>query len=234
MQWLKHARHFWLEQRRRSHAWGAILGQQDILLAALSLQKSGTVRVLVYERQHVPEGLLQSAERDDWMVQTLRGLSRHVSAQQRTMVLALDPTRCRQGVLEPVQAMAPHQLQAEVQLEAASVWGVTPDEVGFDFRTDARRVHWAACLQKDLRQWRGHARNAGWRLPAVEPDDQAAQRAVLHWRGNLDRQSADSPQDWQFSRAPERGMAEVDWPAWQSGPLWSPLVACGAALRVLV
>lgn len=234
MQWLKHARYLLAGRRRRTKAWGALLDQQGILVVALALQKTGAVRVMVFERQHAPEGLVQLSQRDDWLVQALRGLGSQLPAPQRTMALALDDERCRQGVMVHDTALSTQQLQAEVQLEAAAAWGVGPDEVGFDFHVMAPQLHWAACEREDLRQWQGHARNAGWRLPVVEPGGQAARRAALHLRGDRGGHWADSPQDWQFSRTPERVLADVDWLSLQAGPLWPPLVACGAALGVLL
>ncbi len=234
MQWFKHARHLLGGATQRTHAWGAMLDPQDILLAALSLQKNGAVRVIVFECQHAPAGLVQLSERDDWLVQTLRGLGSHLPRSLRTMALALDEERCRQGVLANRPGISVRQCHAEVQLEAASAWGVAPDEVCFDFRAEAGELHWAACLREDLQQWRGHARNAGWRLPVVEPGQQAGQRAALHLRGEAAGHGADSPQDWQFGRTPERVLADVDWSQLQAGPLWRPLVACGAALGVLL
>lgn len=234
MQWLKHARHFLAGHRRRTKAWGALLDQQEILVVALALQKTGAVRVMVFERQHAPEGLVQLSQRDDWLVQALRGLGSHLPARHRTMALALDDERCRQGVMAHDAALSTQQLQAEVQLEAAAAWGMAPDDVGFDFHVVASQVHWAACQREDLQQWQGHARSAGWRLPVVEPGGQAARRAALHLRGDSDGHWADSPQDWQFSRTPERVLADVDWSSLQAGPSWPPLVACGAALGVLL
>lgn len=234
MQWFKRASQLLAGRRRRSNAWGALLDRQEILMAALALQKAGAVRVMVFERQQVPEGLVQTAERDNWLVQALSGLGSHLPAQLRTMALALDDERCRQGLLEHEGSLGAQQWQAEVQLEAASVWGVAPEEVGFDFHAEASGLRWAACLREDLQQWREHARSAGWRLPVVEPEGQAARRAALHLRGDSGGHWADSPQDWQFSRTPERTLADVDWPQLQAGPLWRPLVACGAALGVML
>jgi Tfp pilus assembly PilM family ATPase len=233
MQWFRQANRFLVRPRRRTSVWGALLDQQEILLVALALQKAGAVRVMVYEHQHAPEGLVHLSARDDWLVQALRGLGKHLPAPQRTMALALDEARCRQGVFGHAGAVGA-QLQAEVQLEAASAWGVAPEAVGFDFQVHEQEVHWAACLHEDVQQWRRHARAAGWRLPVVEPGPQAARRAVLHWRGDVGKQWAQSPQDWQFSRTPEREATDVDWSQLQGSPLWRPLVACGAALRVLV
>lgn len=241
MQWHPRVRGFLAWRRQRSTAWGAMLDQQNILLAALSLQKTGVVRVMVYEHQHAPEGLVHLAERDDWLVQTLRSLGAHLPASLRTMVLALGESRCRQGVLAWSGALESPRLAAEVQLEAAATWGVSPEEVGFDFHMDEalsaageQQVRWAACLREELQQWQQHARSAGWRLPVVETEHQAARRAALHLHGDTVQHWAQSPQDWQFSRTPERGPDELDWPHLQGSPMWQPLVACGAALGALL
>lgn len=240
MQWNPWAKPLSSWRRQRHSAWGAMLDQQEILLAALSLQQTGGVRVVVFEHLHAPEGLVHLSERDDWLVQTLRGLGHHLPSRLRTMVLAISEDRCRQGVLDGV-AHDPRRMHAEVQLEAAAAWGVEPEAVGFDFRGEGdgasaegtQRVHWAACLREELQQWRQHARSAGWRLPVVEPEGQAAQRAAMCLRGDTLQQWAESPQDWQFSREPQRTWAEVDWSRLKDGPMWKPLVACGAALGAL-
>ena len=243
MQWRERLAGFLAGRRRRTSAWGAMLDQQNILLAALSLQKTGVVRVMVYEHQHAPEGLVHLAERDDWLVQTLRSLGAHLPTGLRTMALALGESRCRHGVLEWPGAPESRRLEAEVQLEAAAAWGVAPEEVGFDFSvqevalptgTPVQQVRWAACLREELQQWQQHARSAGWRLPVVETEHQAARRAALHLQGDTVQHWAESPQDWQFSRTPERAPDMLDWPNLQSSPMWQPLVACGAALGALL
>ena len=225
--------------RPRTSAWGAMLGEQEILLAAVALQPTGLARVVVFEHLHAPDGLVHPAERDDWLVQTLRGSGAHLPARLRTMALALGDDRCRQGVFEWDGAGAPRQLEVEIQLEAAAAWGVAADAVGFDFSTDpspahGAQVHWAACLREDLAKWRQHARSAGWRLPVVEPGPQAAQRAAVCLRGDTWQQGAESPQDWQFSLTPERDADQLDWPYLRARALWKPLVACGAALGALL
>ncbi len=228
-------------RRHRSSAWGAMLEQQEILLAALALQQSGGVRVVVFEHLHAPGGLVRPAELDDWLVQTLRGLGGHLPARLRTMALALGQARCRQGELQGLATQDARRLAAEVQLEAASAWGVGSEAVGFDFRIEeaahdaphAVRVRWAACLLEELQRWQAHARSAGWRLPVVEPEAQAALRAATCLRGEQRQQWAVSPQDWHFSLTPLRPPSEVDWPELQDSPVWRPLVACGAALGAL-
>ncbi len=230
----------WVAWRRQhNRAWGAMLDHQEILLAALSLQQTGVVRVVVFEHLHAPQGLVHPSERDDWLVQNLRGLAGHGPARQRTMALALGEERCRQGVLECSNAQGARGVLAEVQLEAASAWGVSPEAVGFDFRIEdgadpvSSRVHWAACLLEEVQRWRHHARSAGWRLPVVEPERQAAMRAASSLDGEVLDHWAVSPQDWRFSRTPQRLGSDVDWSQLSGSPMWKPLVACGAALGLL-
>lgn len=226
-------------RRRNTTAWGSLLDEQEILLAALSLQQSGGVRVLMFEHVRAPEGLRDAAQRDDWLVQTLRGPGEHLPARLRVMALALRDGRCRQGTLHWQGALDTRALEAEVQLEAAAALGVDPQQVGFDFHValDAKpgdaQVQWAACQRTELQHWKGHARSAGWRLPVVEPEHQAARRAATCLRGEHMHWAA-SPQDWQFSRTAERDIPEADWLQLQGSPLWGPLVACGAALGALL
>ena len=243
MPWHLQAPQRLLGRPQRTSAWGALLDQQEIMLAALSLQKSGGVRVMAYEHLHAPPALVHLSERDQWLVQTLRGLGAHLPAQARTMVLALAEGRSREGVLDWEGPHDLHRLAPEVQLEAATAWGVEPGAVGFDFRLElgvaakgqeVQQVHWAACLREELLQWQQHARSAGWRLPIVETGVQAAQRAAVHLRGDALQYWAESARDWQFGQTPERELAEVDWPRLQAGSMWKPLVACGAALGALL
>ena len=253
MQWIRQLKGRMAWRQSRASAWGAFLGQQEILVAALSVQQTGGVRVMVFEHLHAPAGLVHLQERDAWLVQSLMALGAHLPQRLRTMAIAVSADRCRQGVMAWEGARDGGHLQAEVQLEAAAAWGVAPDAVAFDFRVqqdqetqgDAQqskvaapgqgmRVEWAACLREELQQWQRHARSAGWRLPVVETEHQAARRAALHLQGDTVQHWAESPQDWQFSRTPERAPDMLDWPNLQSSPMWQPLVACGAALGALL
>lgn len=238
-------------RQTRASAWGAFLGQQEILVAALSVQQTGGVRVMVFEHLHAPAGLVHLQERDAWLVQSLTALGAHLPKRLRTMAIAVSADRCRQGVMTWEGARDLRHLQAEVQLEAAAAWGVAPDAVGFDFRVQpihetpqvqgseksapgqGLQVEWAACLREELFQWKGHARSAGWRLPLVEAELQAAQRAVMCLRGDTQTHWAQSPQDWQFERRAQRDAPAADWQQLQNAPMWKPMVACGAALGAL-
>lgn len=233
-------RRWWTPWRRPSKtAWGSLLDEQEILLAALAQQHNGGVRVVVFEHLRAPPELADAAARDDWLVEVLRRSAQHLPASLRTMALALREGRCRQGVLSWSGAQDAPGLPAEVQLEAATALGVSPSQVGFDFFVPPQEtgspllVHWAACLRTELQRWQGHARSAGWRLPVVEPEHQAARRAAMCLRGEPLHQWAVSPQDWQFSRSAERDISEGDWKRLQASPIWGPLVACGAALGAL-
>lgn len=240
MQWIRRMGSLMAWRRQRASAWGALLGQQDILVAALSVQQTGGIRVVVFEHLHAPAGLVHLSERDEGLVQALGQLGQQLPKRSRTMALAVGEERCRQGVLAWEGALESRRLEAAVQLEAAAAWGVEPMEVGFDFRmqqsvpAEGLQVQWASCLREQLLQWQHHARRAGWRLPVVEPELQAAQRAAVCLRGDALQHWAQSPQDWQFARVPARDLAEVDWPHLQSGPMWKSLVACGAALGALL
>lgn len=225
---------------QRATAWGALFGPQDILVAALSVQQTGGIRVVVFEHLHALAVPVQLSDGDDGRLQALVALGKSLPKRQRTLRLALSEEHCREGVLPWREEADTRRLEAAVQLEAAATWGVEPDDVGFDFRlleaspTEVPQVQWASCLKAPLLQWQQHARRAGWRLPVVEPEFQAAQRAAVCMPGELRQHWVQSPRDWQFSPAPAREPTEVDWPELRSGPMWKPLVACGAALGALL
>lgn len=228
-----------LAWRRRQSAWGALLDENQILLASLVLQSNGSVRVAVFEHQHTPVGLVPPDARDAWLVQQLRSISVHLPRRERCLALALHASRCRQGVYPVPTGLSPRQCLADVQLEAASALGAAPDEVGFDVgppfevSTAAPMLHWAACLRQDLHRWQGQARQAGWRLPVVEPEHQAARRAALCLHGDARAHWAQSPQDWLFDREASRTLDDAQWQTLQISPQWGALVACGAALGLL-
>ncbi len=225
--------------RQRQSAWGALLDEQQVLLASLVVQTNGSVRVAVFEHPHTPAGLVLPDEREGWPVQQLRAASGRQPRWERTLALALHAGCCRQGVYQPAAGGGPRQWLADVRLEAAMALAAEPDEVGFDVdppfgaHSTPPQVHWAACLRQDLQRWQGQARRAGWRLPVVEPEHQAARRAALCLRGDTRAHGAQSPQDWLFDRVASRELDKAQWQALQASPQWGALVACGAALGLL-
>lgn len=225
--------------RRRPSAWGALLGEQQILLASLVVQANGSVRVAVFEHQHTPAGLVPPDESEGWLVQQLRAASANLPRQERCLGLALQAGRCRQGVYQAAAGGGPRQWLADVRLEAAMALAAGPDEIGFDVDPpfDAHStpplVHWAACLRQDLQRWQDQAQRAGWRLPVVEPEQQSARRAALCLHGDVRALAAQSPQDWLFDLQARRTLGDAQWQALQSAPQWGALVACGAALGLL-
>lgn len=223
--------------RRRTSAWGAVLDAQHILLASLALQPQGALRVAVFEHLQVPDDVVSPEARDSWLVAQLRRASAHLPRRERHLALALHESRCRQGVYQPSADGRADRLAAEVQLEAAHALGVAAHEVGFDFELpsdpESPGVAWAACRRQDLLHWQDHARQAGWRLPLVEPEQQAAHRAASCLRGDAVTCWSQSPQDWQFDRTPVRSLDETACQALRASPQWGPLVACGAALGLM-
>lgn len=222
---------FW--RRKRQSACGAWLDGQDIVLAALSWQKTGGIRVMGYEHLHRQQGLTQA----------LRSLGAQLPTTGRTLVLALAEGLSRRGLFDWAGARDMRRLQAEVQLEAAAAWGVGPHEVCFDFRLEpvpagegpsTQQVRWAACLREELQTWQLQVRTAGWRLPGVETEDQALQRAFLHLRGDAPQHRADSARDWQFASTPQRQSDAPDGAPLPSAAMCRPLAACGAALVALL
>lgn len=225
--------------RQRSSAWGAVLDEKAMVLVALSRQNTGGVRVVMFDRVQAPDGLEQPKQRDAWLVASLEGAGEQLPRRHRIMALALHESRCRQGRLQTAARTA-REVSAQVRQEAASALGVPPNAVGYDFELEAlpddagwRSARWAACLREELQQWHGHARRARWRLPLVEPADQAVERVANHWHGEHLHHWATSPQDWLFDASPQRQLCAEDWVQLRASPMWGPLVACGAALGAI-
>jgi hypothetical protein len=172
-----------------------------------------------------------------------------VRSRQRVSV-GLGEDEVIAGVLELPAHLPRDDWAAEVQLEAAQLLGLAPDEVNFDFQPDPvsegllSRVHWVGCDQARILALRDGVRSAGWRLDSVEPALHAAQRAACHLKGGLDSLLTQAPQDWQFDLIPnlspgqnlrtselDPGSERVLKQALQSaaGPR---LVASGLALKV--
>jgi Tfp pilus assembly PilM family ATPase len=226
--------------RQRGSAWGAVLDEQAMVLAALSRQKVGGVRVVMFDHVQAPDGLVQPSQRDAWLVESLRGAGEQLPRRHRTMALALHESRCRQGELQTA-ARTLREQSAQVRHAAANAFGVDVSAVGYDFEREqscdheqGSQLRWAACLREELHQWQAHARHAGWRLPLVEPADQSVARAASHWRGDRLHHWTTSPQDWQFDAAPQRQLLTEDWVQLRASPMWAALACCGAALGAMV
>lgn len=154
------------------------------------------------------------------------------------------------GVLELPAQLPRDDWAGEVQLEAAHLLGLAPDEVNFDFQPApvsdglVSRLHWVGCDQARILELRDGVRSAGWRLDSVEPSTHAAHRALRHLKGGLQSLLTQAPQDWQFDLTPDLNPGQnpstnsvdvgLDWElkqALQSGA-GPRLVASGLALKV--
>ncbi len=233
-------------------AWGALADAQCVNLVCLGRQAGGDARGVarVLSGMHLspPSWLEDEASRQDWLVDTLREASAHEVRRHRGLTLALPAGRYQSGWLELPTPLDSENLQAEVQLEAAQSLGVSADDVSFDFEilpTDLasrastdQRVRWLACRRTEIRDWRMHTRAAGWRLPAIESDEQAAARALQALRGGLSSLHAQPYHDWRFDV--QAGDASADrsddtleevLAEARDLPIWPWLAACGAGLR---
>lgn len=236
---------FWQHMAHRpvSQAWGLACDGSGWALVGLSWHKAAGVRVHALEK---------IAPNDSDQEGAGFGLGlRQVAVRSRQRVsVGLAEDEVIAGVLELPAQLPRDDWAAEVQLEAAQLLGLAPDEVNFDFQPDPvsegllSRVHWVGCDQARILALRDGVRSAGWRLDSVEPALHAAQRAACHLKGGLDSLLTQAPQDWQFDLTPnlspgqnlrtsefDLGSERVLKQALQSaaGPR---LVASGLALKV--
>jgi hypothetical protein len=235
---------FWqqLASRRVRRAWGLASDGQDWALMGLSFHKVVGVRVQAMEK-------ITPRSSDHAVFGFSEGLRRvGVRARQQVSV-ALAEDKVMAGFLELPAELPRDDWASEVQLEAAQVLGLAPDEVNFDFEADPvsqgllTRVHWVGCDQVHILALRDEVRTAGWQLDSVEPAWYAAHRAVCHLKGGLDSLLTQAPQDWQFDltvdedlgRRQGLGSAPVEWDVLLKQALQSAagprLVASGLALK---
>jgi hypothetical protein len=232
-----------MAHRPVSQAWGLACDGSGWALVGLSWHKAAGVRVHALEK---------IAPNDSDQEGAGFGLGlRQVAVRSRQRVsVGLTEDEVIAGVLELPAQLPRDDWAAEVQLEAAQLLGLAPDEVNFDFQPDPvsegllSRVHWVGCDQARILALRDGVRSAGWRLDSVEPALHAAQRAACHLKGGLESLLTQAPQDWQFDLTPnlspgqnlrtselDLGSERVLKQALQSaaGPR---LVASGLALKV--
>lgn len=230
--------------RRRTRAWGVASADQSVSLVCLGRSDGQVVRVLNALHMALPDWTQAPDMHQDGLVQMLGEFSGQEGRRHRRLVLALPMARCQSGQLECPLTLGAEALQAEVQLEAAQQLKVPASQVSFDFevqRTNGaqtQRVQWLACLRNEVYAWHRHTRAAGWRLPAIEHQEQAARRAAQALQGGVKNLLSQAHQDWQFRAI---GMADGAGDAWwdealisvRDTPAWAWLCACGAGLRAL-
>jgi Tfp pilus assembly PilM family ATPase len=230
--------------RRITRAWGVALDERGVTLVCLGRTTGDAVRVLHTLHLLAPAWAQAPDSHHDWLVDALREASAQEVRRHRRLVLALPMERCHSGVLELPVALDLEALQAEVQIEAAQSLGVSTQDVSFDFHMEAetlaetRRVHWRACLRSEVQAWQRHTQAAGWRLPAIEDQAQAARRGAQLVRGGVHQLLTQAHRDWQFSDPVQGDGAANALPdealtLLRGISAWAWLCACGAALRAL-
>ena len=182
----------------------------------------------------------------------LRQLLRAQRQQASACMLALPERVVASGQLPWPPHLSEDMIEAEILLEAAQALQLPPASIGYDFEAFARHdsspapppgsgttmCRWSAASLDSLSHWRRALRAAGLRLQAVEPQEQAARRALALIEGQDAALWRQAPQDWRFQLAAgaANGSTQArDMQAFRSDVrvthLWLPLVACGLALR---
>lgn len=230
--------------RKITSAWGIALEARGVTLVCLGRSDVGEIRVQRAMHLLPPAWAQATDSHHDWLVQALREASEQEVRRHRRLAVALPMDRCRSGQIDCPVFLSAEALQAEVQLEAAQSLNVSAQEVSFDLEVHAtgspvaQRLSWLACLRSEVHAWHRHTRAAGWRLPAIEPHEQAARRAAQALRGGARNLQAQPHQDWQFSEVGTTASAGHDVPedvlsSLRGTPAWAWLCACGAGLRAL-
>jgi hypothetical protein len=185
-------------------SWGLACDGPEWALVGLSWHSAAGVRVNATEK-------ITAITKDPGGLGFGHGLRQLAIRSRQRISVALAEDEVMTGVLELPAQLPRDDWAAEVQLEAAQLLGLAPDEVNFDFQPDPvsdgllSRVHWVGCDQARIRALRDGVRMAGWRLDSVEPAWYAAHRAASHLKGGLDSLLTQAPQDWQFDLSPHLG-----------------------------
>lgn len=217
MQALAHWWHRWARGAVH-HAWGMAPGDGAWVLAGLSRQSRALVKVDTLTTWRIP---IESGMTE------LSGLSAHLRQQRgargtlgrshQRLNMALPSDLVQEGFMDFPADLAQEDWIFEVQLEVAHALQLAPDEVNFDFvpakASDGlvRRVHWVGCAQAQMGVFKNCIRAAGWRLAAVEPEHEAAQRGLRALKGGSLSLLTQAPQDWQFHSDRCWATSPADW-----------------------
>lgn len=212
----------------RPRAWGVFWNPPTLWRLAVLRQADGA-RVQGVQSLHWPEGLAHlSPEPGSWSEPVLPAQPWPRPRPPLGLALAQDLCRQGQGALGHPTAWA--DTCAQVQWQAAQALGLDAHAVAFDLQAHADgTLHWCACAQAHTQPWQTLAWAQRWRLHRAEPETQAAERALRHWRADPHTAWATPAQDWRFDLQ-HRLHDAAELPALQGTPAWSALVACGAAL----
>lgn len=184
------------------HAWGLAPHDGTWVLAGLIRQNATLVKV----HSLATWSPITVSDTSD-----LSGLSLHLRQQESSpgrshqrLNMALPNVFVREGFLDLPVDLPEENWPYEVQLEVAQAFQLESDEVNFDFEPApasdgmVQRVHWVGCAQVQMTAFKNCTRAAGWRLAAVETENQAAQRGVRALQGGAVSLLTQAPQDWQF------------------------------------
>ena len=183
-------------------AWGMAPQAGDWALVGLSRHGQGLVKVHTTASFDGADG-----QADDQMLtlsQSLHDTGRARGGWRHRLHMALPFDQVLQGHVDVPSAWSENDWRYDIQLAVSEALQLDPNEVNFDFEpapeTDGqvRRVHWIACAAYWVQAFKNCTRAAGWRLASVEPQMQAAQRALSALVGGVASVLTLAPQDWQF------------------------------------
>lgn len=217
----------WFGARGSRQAIGCGLFEGEVALVRLDRMQDRRLRVMDLVLLDGPSTAMQET------LQAQRPLDRRCA-------MALPESVCASGQLPWTVQTSEELLDADILLEAAQALQLPPNAIAYDFAIDrgAACCHWAAAPLDTLAQWRRVLRAAGLRLQAVEPQEQAARRALALIEGEGAALWRQAPQDWRFRMredGPGDPPARLDMLSLRADPrvmdVWPQLVACGLALR---
>lgn len=200
-----HALAQWWQRRVHDavkHAWGLAPLEGAWVLVSLKRQQQGLAQVHSVAHLQTPTGM--DVSDPSWLGPHLQQNGRASGSTRHRLNLALPAAQWQEGQLDLPTELPPEEWPHEVQWEVSQALQLSPDAVHFDFEpaplTDGRlqRLHWIACAQAQVLTFKSITRSAGWRLASVEPEMQAAQRAVGVLQGGVSSLLTQAPQDWQF------------------------------------
>jgi Tfp pilus assembly PilM family ATPase len=228
-------------RRGLRQALGCALSAAQAVLVRLARQQDGSLRVAALAQV---EGL--SADSPQALPQALEQALLVQRVQTRRCVLALPESVCAGGQLPWPTSLIEELLDAEVLIEAAQALHVPLNAIAYDFEPgpwpqeglSGLCCHWIAAPLDTLAHWRRSLRVTGMRLLAVEPQEQAARRALRMIEGEAAALWRQAPQDWRFRarpQAPDDPQDQTDLASLRAdtrvAQVWLQLVACGLALR---
>ncbi|PUE34367.1 hypothetical protein B9Z52_05525 [Limnohabitans sp. Jir72] len=228
-------------------AWGLAQDGPAWVLLGLTRQSADLCCVHTLNVLVPPQGI--SVIHASWLSQALVNAPRPKFGPRYRLAMSVPAHALAAGQMACPLDVPQQAWPSEVQLEVAQALSLPPEEVSFDFESEASgagmagQIRWVGCarsLVADYQNW--IAAVQGWRLALVEPEMDAARRGAQALVGGLPSLLQQAPQDWQFRWGskvlPDLDGSSRDDVHWDgvlqevlSAPVGARLVASGLALK---